>query len=98
MVAAALISLLAGMVLAQRFKVLILLPVMLLTLVIALSTAIAGTDGAWTAGLTAALIILGLQVGYLLGLGLRQVMVLTRATRRQPASLRSPLPPQRPAH
>jgi hypothetical protein len=39
-----------------------------------------------------------LQLGYLLGLGVRHVTVLARASRRRAASLASSLPPQRSAH
>ena len=92
------ISLLVGMVLAQRFRVLALFPVILLTLFLASGAAILRPEAGWTVGLTATMIIVGLQVGYLFGIGIRHVMVLARVSRRRAASLSSSLWPQRPAH
>ncbi len=92
------ISLLVGMVLAQRFKVLVLFPVILLTLFLAIGAGIVRPEAGWTAGLTATATIVGLQVGYLFGVGIRHLMVLARVSRRRVASLTSSLPPQRSAH
>ena len=94
-----LISLLVGMVLGQRFKVLILMPAILLTVVIALGAGIARADASWTSALiTAAVTIVGLQVGYLLGIATRRLRVLARVGRLRSASLPNSLPPHRPAH
>ncbi len=97
MLAAAVISFLAGMVLAQRFKVLILVPIILLTLVVVIPAGIIHAQ-AWTAGQTCVLVICGLQFGYFSGLGLRQIMVARRASRRRRASLSATMPPLRSAH
>ena len=77
----ALVSLLIGLVLAQRFKVLSLIPVILITLLFALTAELSGANAAWNAVLTAAAAIAGLQLGYLLGIGLRQLMLIARAHR-----------------
>lgn len=95
MVTPALIGLLVGMLLAQRFKVLVLAPVILLTLIFAIGAGIARADAVWVAGSTAAVTIVGLQIGYLLGIGIRHLIVLARATRLRTASLGSSLPTRR---
>jgi hypothetical protein len=86
MLTPALVSLLIGLVLAQRFKVLSLIPVILLTLVFAFAADLSGAKAAWTSALTAAITIASLQVGYVLGIAFRQVMLLTRAHRLRPLS------------
>jgi hypothetical protein len=86
MLTPALVSLLIGLVLAQRFKVLSLIPVILLTVLFALAAGLSGAKAAWTSALTAAIAIASLQVGYVLGMALRQVMLLTRAHRLRPLS------------
>ena len=73
MLTPALVSLLIGLVLAQRFKVLSLIPVILLTLVFAFAADLSGAKAAWTSALTAAITIASLQVGYVLGIAFRQV-------------------------
>jgi len=98
MLTPAIISLLVGMVLAQRFKVLILFPVIMLTVVLAVSVGIARADATWAAALTLVVVIVGLQLGFLLGIGVRHVMLLTRASRLRATSLTSSLRPQRPTH
>ncbi len=95
MVTPAIIGLLVGMLLAQRFKVLVLVPVILLTLVFAIGAGIARADGVWAVGSTAAVTIVGLQIGYLLGIGIRHLIVLARASCLRTASLGSSLPTRR---
>jgi hypothetical protein len=98
MLLSALISLLIGTVLARRFRVLILAPAFVVTLLLAIGAGLARSDEAWSIGLTALVVIGGLQVGYLLGIGMRHVMVLARAGRSRSASLTNTYPPHRPAH
>ena len=86
MFTAALVSLLIGLALAQRFKVLSLIPVIFLTLLFALTAELSGANPAWTSALTATVAISGLQVGYLLGIGLRQLTLIARAHRLHTAS------------
>jgi hypothetical protein len=91
----AVIGLLVGTLLAQRSKVLVLAPVILLTLILAFGAAIARADAVWTVGLTAAVTIVGLQIGYLLGIGIRHLIIVTRASRLRAASLGGSLPTRR---
>ena len=86
MLTPALVSLLIGLMLAQRFKVLSLIPVILLTLLFALTAALSGANATWTSALTAAVAIAGLQVGYLLGIGLRHLTLIARAHRLRAAT------------
>jgi hypothetical protein len=86
MLTPALVSLLIGLMLAQRFKVLSLIPVILLTVLFALTAAFAGANATWTSTLTAAVAIAGLQVGYLLGIGLRHLTLIARAHRLRAAT------------
>jgi len=86
MLTPALVSLLIGLALAQRFKVLSLIPVILLTLLFALTAEVSAANAAWTSALTAADAIAGLQVGYLLGIGLRQLTLIARAHRLRAVS------------
>jgi hypothetical protein len=98
MLFSALISLSIGVVLARRFKVLILAPAFMLTLVLAIGTGLARTDAAWSIGSTALVVIVGLQVGYLFGSGMRHVLVLVRANRPSSESFANRLSPHRPTH
>jgi hypothetical protein len=98
MLLSALISLMIGMVLARRFKVLVLAPAFMITAVLAIGTGLAHTNATWSIGLTTLVVIVGLQIGYLIGSGMRHVMVLVRAGRLRSTSLTNSIPPRRPAH
>jgi len=76
-----LLGLLIGMILGQRFKVLILAPAVLLIVLLAIGAAIESTNPAWSVGARAAMALVGLQFGYLLGAGIRYLKVLARANR-----------------
>lgn len=93
----ALISLLIGSVLGQHFKVLILYPIFLATLFLAASVAMARPDADWTAGLTVVVVIVGLQIGYLVGIGI-WCLLEGRASRLPSSSLPNSLPPQHSVH
>lgn len=93
----ALLCLLVGMVLGQRFKVLILAPSMIITLGIIIGTGIVRAEPPWTLGLSAAAAITALQIGYLVGLGIRQLMAGARASRLKSALFANSLPAQRSA-
>jgi hypothetical protein len=94
----AILTLLGGMALGQRFKLLVLAPAILLTLVLAVGAGVARADTPWRIGLTAAGLITSLQIGYLLGLGIRHVLIRARAKRMRAASFVSSLPTGRSAH
>lgn len=98
MITPAFLSLLIGMVVAQRFKVLILLPVICLIVIFTIGFGIAHAESAWAIGATTAVAIIAVQIGYLLGAGVYHLMVLARATRLHSGSLPNALPPRRTAH
>ena len=98
MLLSALIGLLIGVVLGRHFKVLVLAPTFALTLVLAFGSALVRPHTAWAIASSVLVVIVGLQIGYLLGIGVRYVRVLARANRLQSASVTSTLPPRRSAH
>jgi len=82
------INLLAGMVLGQRFKVLILLPAIMIMSLAVLAIGIVRAEPLWwTASVAAAL-----QVGYLLGTAIRVLLVSARAARIHPRAPATPMP------
>jgi hypothetical protein len=93
----AILSLLLGLVLGQRFRVLVLIPVIIITLLFAVVAGLARADKAWTVGLTTAVATAGLQIGYLLGIGVRLAVLLVRRHRRRAAGP-TRASPQRRAH
>ena len=98
MLAPVVLSLLIGMVLAQRFKVLILFPAFALAFILAVATVIGRSDAAWTAGVIATVLISGLQIGYLFGIGVRHVNLVARASRLRATMPGNSLTPRRPVH
>jgi hypothetical protein len=98
MLAPAFVSIIVGILLGLKFRVQILAPVILLTLFIAICTGITRTNDLRANALSALIIIVGLQIGYMTGLGLRHVRIVVRASRRREGPLASSLPPERPAH
>ncbi len=89
----AVISPLVGAVLAQRFKVIVLLPATAMVLVAAVGAAVVQAHTAWWAGVTAAVGVSGLQLGYFIGLWLR--FVLEAAVSPEPRSFASSAHPVR---
>jgi hypothetical protein len=77
------IALLIGMVLGQRFKVLVLLPALTFVLVAAVALGISRSEGFWpTAGLAAAAIAT-LEIGYLAGIWVRHALAAARISGRR---------------
>lgn len=95
---AVMLTLLCGMVLGQRFKMLVLAPASCLALILALGTGLARAETLTGIGLLAAALITSLQCGYLLGLGIRHLTVLARARRMRAGSAVDSLPARRSAH
>lgn len=80
MLTCAVIGLLIG-ALFSRSKVLILIPPILFTLVIAIAVAIFENGAALRAAATATVVIIALQIGYLLGTALRDQTRRARESR-----------------
>lgn len=82
----ALFSLLGGVVLAQRFKILVMVPATALTLVIAAGLGTARDDAAWWTALMAVAAATGLQMGYMFGLVIHRLPVLSQTSHTVPPS------------
>jgi hypothetical protein len=81
MLAATIISLILGFVLGQRFKVLVIAPIIALMLLTAASASFSRPEGNWTFAGIAGLSIVALQIGYLLGITIRQFAAALLASR-----------------
>ena len=95
MILLGIISVLIGAVLAQRFKIMVLVPATATVLVAAVAAGLAQAHTAWWVILAAALVATSMQVGYIVGLGIRHVLEAPLADRPQPfrpsASARHPI-------
>lgn len=94
----ALISLLIGMLLAQRFKVLVLIPTLPLAAILAIGDGLAHGQAIWAIATSSVLAIVALQIGYLLGIGIHHFMVVARASRMNSSSVPGTLAQRREAH
>jgi hypothetical protein len=72
------LSLIAGALLAQRFRVSILVPALLLGLVVSVVGGIAQGQEIWGVALQTLVVVAGLQIGFLVGSLLRLARTLTR--------------------
>ena len=79
----AIISLLTGAVLAQRFKIMVLVPATALVLATAAAAGLAQAHSAWWTILVAAMGSASIQVGYIVGLGMRYVLKAPLSDRPQ---------------
>jgi hypothetical protein len=77
------LSLIAGMVLGQRFKVLILPPAIVLAIIAATAAGIVRGDHGWSIVLLAVAVTVVLQIGYLIGTGIHSFVAAGRAYRRR---------------
>jgi hypothetical protein len=94
----AIFSVIVGMTLGQRFKVLILVPAIAIALLIAVGAGIAHADGPGMIILSSVLSLVGLQIGYLAGTGIRILMAAARAGRLRASPVEGPLHVRRTAH
>jgi membrane protein DedA with SNARE-associated domain len=85
-------TLLAGMVLGQRFKVLILLPGITVVVIAAVAMGIARAEHLRLIALMAVGAAAALQVGYLLGTAIRAFLVAARAARIYRSPVAAPAP------
>jgi hypothetical protein len=88
-------SLLLGMAMGQRFKVLILLPGIAVALV---GAGIAQAETAGPIVLLAAASIASLQIGYFAGIVLRYAPIAFRASRLRAGTLAGSMPTRHPVH
>jgi hypothetical protein len=88
---------LVGAALGQRFTVLVLVPAILITLGIAIGVGVARAQAPGTIALVTVAAVACLQIGYLLGVGIRQ-LIRGRARRLRSASFADSSHARRPAH
>jgi hypothetical protein len=93
-----LISLLAGMVLGQRFKVLAVVPAIAAWLLVAIGFGIAHSEGLGRTVLLAALAVASLQIGYLVGVAIRYSLAAARTSGLRTASVHASQPTRHAAH
>jgi hypothetical protein len=79
------ISFLVGAVLGQRFRVFILLPAMSLALICTITAGIARAQDVWSIAMAAVCVTTALQIGYLIGTGIRCLIAADRPARRNSA-------------
>jgi hypothetical protein len=90
----AMVSLLVGAVLGQHFKVMILIPAIVIGLVVAVVTGITNANAAWSIVLMAVASATSMQIGYLVGIGIRHLLAVAPSSR----SSSLPLTPHRCRH
>jgi len=93
-----LITLLAGMVLGQRFRVLAVVPAIAASLLVAIGFGIAQSEGLGRTVLLAALAVASLQIGYLLGIAIRYSLAAARTSGLRAASVHGSQPTRHAAH
>ncbi len=98
MITPAFICLFVGMLVAQRFKVLILLPIILLSLAVTIGGGIARAETPWAIVATSVLAIVAVQIGYLLGIAAHHLMVSAGGNAINSGSVPSALSRRRAAH
>jgi hypothetical protein len=89
---------LVGMALGQRFTVFVLVPAILVAIAIVVGIGIARGQTAGAITLVTVAAVACLQIGYLLGLGIRQWTEAGRASRQRAGSFSDSSPSRRAAH
>ncbi len=84
MILLAMVAFLVGVALGRRFTVMILVPGTVILLVLAAKTGITHADTAWSILLTTAIAATSMQIGYLAGIGIRDVRLARSVRRSQP--------------
>jgi membrane protein DedA with SNARE-associated domain len=78
------VSLLVGAALGQRFTVMVLMPATLIVLVLAIGTGVSQAHTAWWIVVMSAASATSMQMGYLIGIGIRHVLPATLSRRSSP--------------
>jgi len=80
------ISLLVGAALGQRFKVMVLMPVIAIVLVLVVATGVWLAQTAWVIVLMAATAATCVQIGYFVGIAIHHVLSTTVSSSSSPLS------------
>jgi multisubunit Na+/H+ antiporter MnhG subunit len=83
MIAWLFISFLVGAALGQRFKVFVLLPATSLVLICTIAAGIARAPDVWSIAVAAVCVTIALQIGYLIGTGIRYLFAADGRARRR---------------
>ena len=94
----AIICLLFGMVLGQRFNVLVLVPAIALVATLSVVVGVARTDAIWSIAQTAVAAMASVQLGYAMGIWIRFVLGDISPNRSHATPVGGSSPTRRPAH
>jgi hypothetical protein len=78
------ISLAVGALLAQRFKIIVLVPATLMVVVVAIGAGVVQTSGGWLTILTIAAASVSIQAGYFVGMLIQHGLGVLLATKSSP--------------
>jgi hypothetical protein len=84
MILLAIVSLLVGAALGQRFRVMVLIPATAIVMAVAIGTGVTQAYTAWWIVLAAIVAATGTQIGYFLGLGIHHFLTAALANRSSP--------------
>ena len=95
MIGLSIVSLTAGALLAQRFKIIVLVPATLVVVLLAIGAGLAQTQAVWSTLLLTAAASVGIQTGYFVGMliqhGLGALLARRSSSFSDPASARDPV-------
>jgi len=84
------VSFLVGAVLAQRFKIMVLIPAVATVLTLAVGIGVTNALTAWSSVLTAAATATSMQIGYLIGISIHDVLAAASSSSAPSTSARHP--------
>ena len=84
------VSFFVGAVLAQRFKIMVLVPAVATVLTLAVGIGVTNALTAWSIVLTAAATATSMQIGYLIGISIHDVLAAASSSSAPSTSARHP--------
>ena len=97
MILLSIVSLLAGLALAQHFKVMVLVPASVIVLVLAVGTGATQAHTVWSVILMTAAAATSIQIGYFIGIGIRHFVATAVSGRPSSLAATAPTSAQHPA-
>jgi len=76
------VGVVAGIVLGLRYKILILVPALMVAMIFAIIVGVASADSFWSIVLTTVAVVIVVQLGYLAGIAIREVIAAIRSPRK----------------
>jgi membrane protein DedA with SNARE-associated domain len=86
------VSFLVGAGLAQRFKIMVLIPAVATVATLAVGIGLTNAHAAWVIVMMAAAAAISMQVGYLIGISIHDVLAAASLRSAPPTSARHPAP------